>query len=653
MSCKYPHLFAPIQLGRLMLKNRIFAAPASQPDVNPGVYLKKENVAYYEARAKGGAAVVNLGDTVVHTRTGRAQPHKPLMDDPAVVPSLSDAARAIRQHGAFACLELSHCGKYANVDNLVSKQLSQEKPYGPMDEVNPDGVRIYEMPEEIILEVVEAFGQAAATAKRCGFDLVMIHGGHGWLLHQFMSPKNNRKDQFGSSFENRMRLTHMVLDRVRQAVGPGFPIEFRMSGAEKTPGGYGVDYGVEIAKSIESKVDLIHVSAGIHDVPDAFVVTHPDMFHPGLNVHLAAEIKKHVSVPVATIGGLSDPAELEEIIASGKADVVEMSRALMADPNLPKKAHMGREDEIVHCMRCFACMTNIPTTRNMRCALNPVIGRELELANVPQKAARSKKVLIAGGGPAGLRSAITAADRGHQVILCEASERLGGQINCEAHIPFKKNFVKFRDYLRRMVEKRSNAIEVRLNTPVTPALAEEIAPDAIIVAVGAQPIVPPIPGIDDSRVVFADELRREHPQFGDKVVIIGGGLVGCETAIWLRQQGKEVVVVEQMSDFAADAPIFHKTAVRLQMEELGVALYLNTTAVSIRDKGLTARSVLDGEEIQFPADTILCAAGMRARYDVVEGLLNAAPEVYPVGDCVRAGQVFWAVSGGHFAALDL
>ena len=652
MDCQYPHLFAPIQLGRLMLKNRIFAAPASQPDVNPGVYLKKENVAYYEARARGGAAVVNLGDTVVHTRTGRAQPHKPLMDDPAVVPSLSDAARAIRQHGAFACLELSHCGKYANVANLVSQQLSNEKPYGPMDEINPDGVRIYEMPESVILEVVEAFGAAAATAKRCGFDLVMIHGGHGWLLHQFMSPQNNRKDRFGGSFENRMRLTHMVLDRVRQAVGPGFPIEFRMSGAEGIPGGYEVDYGIRIAQSIESKVDLIHVSAGIHDVPDAFVVTHPDMFHPGRNVCLAAEIKKHVSVPVATIGGLSDPAQMEEIIASGKADIVEVSRALMADPDLPKKAKMGREDEIVHCMRCFACMANIPTTRNMRCALNPTIGRELELRNLPEKAAVSKRVLVAGGGPGGMKAAITAADRGHQVILCEATDRLGGQINCETHIPFKKDYVAFRDYLIRMVERRSDSIQVRLGTPVTSELAKQIAPDAIIAAVGAEPIIPPIPGIDDRRVVFVDELRRKNPSFGKRVVVLGGGLVGCETSIWLREQGKDVTVVEMKGDFAGDAPIFHKTAVRLQMNELGVALNLNTTAIAITDEGLLART-RDGEEILFPADTILCAAGMRARHQVVEELLQGAPEVYPVGDCVRAGQVFWAVTGGYFAALDL
>lgn len=652
MECRYPHLFAPIQLGSLLLKNRIFAAPASQPDVNAGIYLKKENVAYYEARAKGGAAVVNLGDTVVHTRTGRAQPHKPLMDDPAVVPSLSDAARAIRQHGAFACLELSHGGKYANVANLVSKQVSGEVPYGPVEEVNPDGVLIHEMPEEIILEIVEAFGAAAATAKRCGFDLVMIHGGHGWLLHQFMSPKNDRKDRFGGSFENRMRLTHMVLDRVRQAVGPGFPIEFRMSGEEGVPDGYGIDYGIQIAKSVEPKVDLLHVSAGIHDVPDAFVVTHPDMFHPGRNIHLAAEIKKHVRVPVAAIGGLNDPAEMEEIIASGMADIVEVSRALMADPELPNKARTGREDEIVHCMRCFTCMANIPTTRNMRCALNPAIGRELELRNLPEKAPVSKRVLVAGGGPGGMRAAITAADRGHRVILCEASDRLGGQINCEEHIPFKKDYVAFRNWLIRMVERRWDSIEVRLNTPVDEAYAKDLAPDAIIAAVGAQPVIPPIPGMDDPKVVFVDELRKQQPAFGERVAILGGGLVGCETAIWLREQGKAVTVVEMRGDFAVDAPVFHKTAVRLNMQELGVDLRLNTTAAAVTKDGLLVHTAA-GEELLLPADTILCAAGMRARHALVAELLRAAPEVYPVGDCVRAGQVFWAVTGGHFAALDL
>ena len=655
---QYPHLFSPIKLGGLLLKNRIFAAPTSQPDVNPGTYFKKENVAYYEAKAKGGAAVVSLGEAVVHSRTGLAHRHKVRLDDPAVVPSLSDAVRAVRQHGAYPSLELSHGGKYANVGNLVSNrfpsQVGGEKPYGPIHEFNPDGVEIFEMPEEIILEVIESFGRAAELAvKLCGVEIIMVHGGHGWLLHQFMSPRNTRTDRWGGSFENRMRLPCMVLQRVRQAVGPRVPIEFRFSGAEKMEGGYGVEYGVEIAKAVEDLVDLLHVSAGIHDVPEVFVVTHPDMFHEhGMNVHLAAEIKKHVKVPVATVGGLNNPAQMEEIIASGKADIVEVSRGLMADPELPNKAREGRSDEIVGCMRCFACMTNIPTTRNMRCALNPTIGRELELRSVAEKAPRAKKVLIAGGGPGGMKAAITAADRGHQVILCEVSDRLGGQINCEKHVPFKEDYYNFRNYLVRMVERRKDAIEVRLNTPVTPELARELAPDAILVAVGAKPIVPPIPGIDDPRVIFADELRKEQPSFGEKVVVIGGGLVGCETALWLAGEGKQVTVVEMAGDIAADAPVFHKIAVRKRLKELEVPVLLGTRAQAVRPEGLVCTGA-EGEEKVFPADTIFCAAGMQARHDVVESLLNAAPQVIPIGDCAKAGQVFWAVSGGYFAALDL
>ena len=650
-TCPYPHLFAPIKIGGLTMKNRIFAAPASQPDMNPGTWFKKENVAYYEMRARGGAAVVNLGDVVVHTRTGRAQPHKPLMDDPTLVPSLSDVARAIRQHGAFPCIELSHCGKYANVDNLVAKQVAAYPAYGPNHEFNEDGVEIHEMPEEIILEVVKAFGDAAVTAKRCGFQMVMVHGGHGWLLHQFMAPTNHRTDKFGGSFENRMRLTLMVLDSVRAAVGPGFPIEFRMSGYEGVEGGYEVDYGVKIAQAVESRVDLIHVSAGIHDVPDAFVVTHPDMFKPhGVNVRLAAEIKKHVSVPVATIGGLSDPAQMEEIIASGKADIVEVSRALMADPFLPKKAQSGHGDDIVKCMRCFACMTNIPTTRNMRCALNPVIGRELEYQSPMPKAGVRKYVLVAGGGPGGMQAALTAARRGHRGVLCEAAGELGGEINCEKYVPFKQEYYAYGQHMARAVKEAG--VEIRLNTPVTQELVRREEPDALILAIGATPKVPDMQGIDSKKVVFAQELKKEKPNIGRHVVIVGAGLVGCETAVHLKEKGHEVVLVGRSGDYAKDAPMFHKTALKVKMQALGLEIHLNTTAVKIGSEGVVCREK-DGQELTFQADTVFCAMGMQARTEEVNALRALAPEVYTIGDCVQPGQVFWAVSGGYYAALDL
>ena len=266
---------------------------------------------------------------------------------------------------------------------------------------------------------------SAALAKTAGFELLMVHGGHGWLINQFLSPLFNRRtDEYGGSLENRTRFAIEVLTAIRKAVGPGFPIEFRLSGSEFVPDGYDLKEGIRIAKAIEPYIDLLHVTAGTYQ--KTFGITHPSMFEDhGRNVYLAAEIKKHVSVPVATIGGLSDPEMMEEIIASGKADVVEMARQLLADHELPRKVVEGRDEEIVHCLRCFTCMAERGVTGTRRCTVNPFIGRELDGMEVAP-ARESKKVLIAGAGPRGLYASITAARRGHKVILCEEDAEVGG-----------------------------------------------------------------------------------------------------------------------------------------------------------------------------------------------------------------------------------
>jgi len=650
MELKYPHLFQSIKIGAVTLRNRIIASPTSHYGVEPPAYLKKECAAFYELRAKGGAAAVTLGDTVVHTRTGLMHPYKIRIDDPAVIPSLADTARAIRQHGAIPSLELTHGGKFANVNNIVGQFETQNPTYGPDHGYSPDGKEILAMPEELILEIVEAFGKGAAVAKMAGFGMVTVHGGHGWLIAQFMSPgTNHRTDRFGGSRENRMRFPLMVLDSIRAAVGPGFPIEFRMSGAEFTEGGYDLDEGVEIAKLLASKVDLLHVSAGFHDNPDTFVRTHPSMFLPhGCNVFLAERIKKAVDVPVATVGGLSDPAMMEEIIASGKADIVEMSRALIADPFLPAKARLGRNEDIVKCMRCFVCMNQMLNTRSMKCALNPVIGRELEHMHA-LPLSEPKRILVAGGGPAGMQAAIAAAGRGHSVILCEASDALGGQLKCEKYVPFKRELYDYVRILRNRMERAG--VEVRLNSKVTPELVRSLNPDVLIAALGAEYIVPEIPGIKGENVRFLPALQQENPGFGKRVVVLGGGLVGCETAIHLRDMGHKVTIVEMCEDFAKDAPVFHKRAIGIQFRE-GITLELNTRVVEITKEGVRCAGP-GGKEEFFPADTVFCAAGLRAREAEREELRNTVPFFFAVGDCVSPGQVTQAVSGGYYAALDI
>jgi 2,4-dienoyl-CoA reductase-like NADH-dependent reductase (Old Yellow Enzyme family)/NADPH-dependent 2,4-dienoyl-CoA reductase/sulfur reductase-like enzyme len=656
----YPHLLSPIKLGRVTYRNRIFASPTSNPQSCPPEYLTAELRAFFELRAKGGAASVCLGDTIVDTPTGKTHPYKMFIDDPASVPSLSALARDIRRHGAVASVELTHGGKFANVPNFISRTREEGAAvYGPVDEVNKDGIEIREMPEALIIRLASAFGAGAARAKACGFDMISLHGGHGWLIHQFLSPaQNTRKDKYGGSLENRLRFPLMIIESVRRAVGPGHPIEFRLSGAEFTDGGYDLAESVEMARAIAPLVDLLQVSAGIHDNPETFTITHPSMFLPhGTNVFLAEAIKKVVDTPVACIGGLSDPEQMEEIIASGKADVVEMSRALMADPYLPRKAAEGRSEEIVKCMRCFTCMHQLSSTRDMRCALNPVIGREREYLLGGQIAVSpegGKRVIVAGGGPAGLCAAAEAAKRGHRVTLYEKSGRLGGLLNYEKHVPFKADL---HDFIRTSEARARRAgVEILLGEELTPARAYGEGAHALIVAIGARPFVPPVPGLDAPQVLGLDALTGDIDRsFGRKVVIIGGGLVGCETAVHLADTGREVTVIEIAEDWAVDAPRFHKDALRKVLRGR-VEILTGTNVREIRHEGprpVLRAEAAGGTERLIAADSVFVATGFRSDEALVDEYRRAAPVVFVIGDAAAPGQVTQALEQAYYAAADI
>lgn len=648
MKRHFPHLCSPITIGRVTFRNRMFSAPMGGTDITNDGCIGPKSTAFYELRGKGGAAAVTVSECMVHPKTDGSHAYHL---DPSILNSLASAtytADAISRHGAVASLELSHSGMYAGTYMTDKEKQHSMHQWGPCDTVRLDGVPVKALTEDMLHEIADAYGNVATLAKRAGFGMLMIHGGHGWLINQFLSPYfNQRTDNYGGSLENRCRFAIEVLKKVREAVGPGFPIEFRMSGSELFEGGYDLEEGVRIAQQIEPYVDLIHVSAGTYQ--RGFGVTHPSMFKDhGCNVYLAAEIKKQVSVPVATIGGLNDPAQMEEIIASGKADIVYMARALLADPFLPRKVEENKEYEIVRCLRCYTCMAERATTSTRRCTVNPLIGREIEGDEVTPAPVR-KKVLVAGGGPGGLYAAYTAARRGHDVTLYEKEDAIGGILKSEQALPFKQEMYQLAGTYAHFAENAG--VKIVTSTEVTKELVEKEAPDALIIAVGSEPLVPPIKGLDGENVTIVNNYYLEKEKVTDRVVVLGGGLAGCECAIHLGMEGKEVHLVEMRDELAPDANVRQRPLLLKEVDQYA------SVHTGYRGLEVTAEGVLcetkEKEQVLVPGTSVICALGQRSRSKVADALRDGAPYVRIIGDAHRVSTITNAVYEGYHAALDI
>lgn len=645
----YPHLFSPLRIGNIRMKNRIIAAPTSPSMITTEGHFTPEMIAYLEEKAKGGAGVVTYGEAIVHSATGKSHNKQLQLDSFGVKQGMAQAARAIHNAGAYANIQLSHGGKYGGLASVGGDQDRCDVAYGPSHEVTPVG-EVQEMPKELILEVVESYKTAGKLCKDCGFDMVQVHAAHGWLFSQFLSPVfNQRTDEFGGSLENRARFLMMALDAVREGVGPEFPIEIRLSGDDLTESGLGLADCVEVAKMVDDKVDLINVSCGNHEDPDMFCRTHPSAFYPrGVNVYLAAEIKKHVKTPVACVGSLNDPAQMEEIIASGQADVVEIGRAILADPYLPEKALCGCADDITPCLRCYECFGETGKSETVKCSVNPTMGQQLPEKYGRAEAPVKKRVLIVGGGPAGMQAALTAAARGHQVTLAEKADCLGGNLYAASAPYFKKDIADFCEVMKKRVERA--AVEVRLNTEVTPEFVEAFDPDALIVAIGSKELVPGIKGIDGANVVMAADAELHPEKLGKRVVIMGGGLVGTEAAVSFAHEGKTCAVIEMRDQVAADANSFYRGGLMPEVEK-SAEIYTNTTVKEVTENGVLCER--DGEELLIEADSVVCALGYRSEYDKVDALCEKVDESYVIGDCSKVGLIYHAVNQGYYTAMQL
>lgn len=574
----YPHLFSPIRLGDTLVQNRIVANPMSE---------------HYDDRCRGGAGVVICGHTIVEPgRSSWMSADEPYAFSKYERESTVARARMARAGGAAASIELAHAGQYARTVDYAM---------GPDGFVRADGIEVRAMTSAMMEHTAACWVQACVDARRAGFDMVFLHFGHGWLMGQFLSPLfNHRTDGYGGSIENRMRFPLQVLSACREAVGPRFAMEMRISADEWMPGGIELDDVIAFCREAQRYVTSIQVSCGLDIEHEANVHTSATYLDPHLlNLELARAVKAAVDVPVTLVGSVETPEEAERAIAEGACDMVALARALAADPLWPAKARDDRAEDIVPCLRCLQCY-HISTDRwNVGCSVNPRFANEDFVPRTVEPAEVSKRVLVVGAGPAGCMAAITACARGHKVVLAERADRVGGNVRLIAQESHKEDIARYLHYLEHKIAglERAGVLDVRFGCEVDRAFVEEMAPDALIVAVGAEPFVPPVPGVDAPVVMGFAQAIGHVEDLGSRVVVVGGGTIGAELALELAEQGHEVKVVEMGSALAAQGNSLFRIALRQMFDRQGKAIevLLNTSCTSIGEEGVCV-SGPDGAE---------------------------------------------------------
>lgn len=645
---QYTHVFQPLQIGGVTLKNRLGFAPMVCNQCTIDGTVTDAMVEFVTMQARCGVGYVTIGDTQVDDELGGAFMATMNIARHTSVPGMIRLQEAARYHGAVLSVELNHSGRGAK-DNLISgpaiapsavcfPRCSQN--VRPMDQADLDRVKAQ-------------FVRAARHAVQAGFPMVMIHAAHNNLLGQFLSPLSNRRtDAYGGSPEKRRRYPLEVIQAVREAVGPKVAIELRVSATEMTPGGLELEESLEFIQAAQEYVDLIHVSRGIV-YNDAGIYTLPTFLRePMLNVEFARAVKQRVSKPVATVGNFSTLDQAEEVIASGAADVICMARAYLTDHAMVEKCLQSKQAEIRPCLRCHrGCIDNSARGKAIHCSVNPELGFEQYIRTLPAPSG-SRKVLVAGGGPAGITAATTLIARGHQVILCEQSGQLGGLL-VDAAAPACKGYMK--RYLAWLLRSAQTCgAEIRLNTEVTPELVEQLQPDAVIVATGSEYLRPRIPGIDLPHVHMLHDAEQDRPALGQRVLVCGGGSAGLECALGLAQEGHSVTVADLLpqEQFAAGMPYFPRLDLMQSLDRAGVTLLPQRRVLRFTDQGAVLQGP-DGEETVL-ADACVVALGVKARTSLLTALRETyAQGVIPVGDCEGGTNLYDANHTAYFGALSV